>query len=101
MVRAPPADVPLRLGRMLGAPAGSETANTLDVLRRPLYTIPAARLVTVPLTATIGAALRLLLDHQIKRLPVVDADGLAVGWIGRDDALRALVGPPVTGEPTS
>ena len=101
LVRAAPADERLPLVRMLGAPAGSETANTLDVLRRPLYTIPAARLVTVPLTATIGAALRLLLDHQIKRLPVVDADGLAVGWIGRDDALRALVGPPVTGEPTS
>jgi CBS domain-containing protein len=35
-------------------------------------------------------ALRLLLSHQIKRLPVVDSDGRLVGIVGRGEILQAL-----------
>jgi CBS domain-containing protein len=55
----------------------------------------AAEVMTTPvITVTPGTslvdALQLLLDHGIKRLPVIDANGQLVGLIGRGGILQAL-----------
>jgi CBS domain-containing protein len=50
--------------------------------------------VTVPVTATLAEAARLLHSRQVKRAPVVDADGRLVGIVARSD----LLGPYLTGD---
>lgn len=69
----------------VGLPAAIETAA--DLMSAPA--------ITITLDATPGAALRLMLEHSIKRLPVVDADGRLVGLLGRSSLLRGLM-PPAT-----
>lgn len=53
-----------------------------EVMTRPVITV-------TPDTSLLEA-LRLLLAHRIKRLPVVDADGRLVGLVGRGGVLQAL-----------
>ncbi|MGI5239712.1 CBS domain-containing protein [Dactylosporangium sp. CA-139066] len=50
-----------------------------------LMTSPA---VTVPATATLTAAARLMEQHDVKRLPVVDDEGNLAGIVSRRDLLR-------------
>ncbi len=54
-----------------------------------LMTSPA---ITIPVSAAPAAALQLMVHHQVKRLPVVDASGQLVGLLGRASLLRSLVG---------
>ena len=63
--------------RAARAKAGAESAADL-------MTAPA---VVVTPTATTAAAARLMDEHQIKRLPVVDEDGRLVGVVSRSDLL--------------
>lgn len=56
-----------------------------DVMTSPVVTIGAA--------APPIDALRLMLLHHVKRLPVLDADGRLVGLIGRTGILLALQAP--------
>lgn len=56
----------------------------------------AAQLMTTPVITIrtdtpLSEALRLMLDHQIKRLPVVDAEGRLVGILGRASLLHGLL----------
>ena len=44
--------------------------------------------ISVSPDATIAAAIRLMLDHQISGLPVVDAAGKLVGILTEGDLLR-------------
>ena len=58
----------------------------------------AARLMTAPAItihpdATIPAAARLLNDHHIRRLPVVDPSGALIGIVSRSDLLRVFLRP--------
>ncbi|WP_433354871.1 CBS domain-containing protein [Microtetraspora malaysiensis] len=53
-----------------------------------LMTSPA---VTVPPGASVVTAIRLMDQHGVKRLPVVDADGVLIGIISRQDMLRVFV----------
>ena len=46
--------------------------------------------ITVTPETPLLDALRLLLRHKIKRLPVVDEDGKLVGLVGRGAILQAL-----------
>jgi len=62
--------------------AGTETAADLMT----------AAVITVPVTATPDEALRLIMQHGIKRLPVVDEDGRLVGLLSRTSLLRGLIG---------
>jgi CBS domain-containing protein len=50
-----------------------------------------APVITIPVDAAPAEALRLMLKHEIKRLPVVDGEGRLVGLLGRASLLRALV----------
>ncbi|MCB0054538.1 MAG: CBS domain-containing protein, partial [Caldilinea sp.] len=54
-----------------------------------LMTVP---LITVRADAEPAAALRVMLQKQIKRLPVVDSDGRLVGLLGRASLLNWLLG---------
>ncbi|WP_046776725.1 CBS domain-containing protein [Streptomyces yangpuensis] len=55
-----------------------------------LMTRPA---VTVPTTATIRAAARVMARGHLKRLPVVDGDGRLVGVVSRGDLLKVYLRP--------
>ncbi|GAA3044202.1 CBS domain-containing protein [Actinokineospora globicatena] len=55
-----------------------------------LMTSPA---VTVPRDATVPHAARLMADHRVRRLPVVDADGVLVGVVDQGDLLRVFLRP--------
>ncbi|GAB4553429.1 MAG: hypothetical protein OHK0023_22540 [Anaerolineae bacterium] len=50
---------------------------------------------TVPADSTALAALRLLIENQIKRLPVLDSAGHVQGMVGRAGLMRALFDPKV------
>ncbi len=64
-------------------PPASLTAGTL-------MTAPA---VTIGADATIPAAARLMNTHHVRRLPVVDADGMLVGIVSRRDLLSVFLRP--------
>lgn len=55
-----------------------------------LMTTPA---VTIGPEATIGSAARLMAQHRVKRLPVVDGDGRLVGIVSRRDLLATYLRP--------
>jgi CBS-domain-containing membrane protein len=48
---------------------------------------------TIAPEASLADAARLLLAEQVKRLPVVDADGRLVGIVSRSDLLRVFLRP--------
>ncbi len=50
-----------------------------------------ADVVTIAQTATIAAAARLMIDHKVKRLPVLDSAKRLVGIVSRSDLLRVFL----------
>jgi CBS domain-containing protein len=69
---------PTTSSRLLNA---AETAA--DLMTTPVNTIL--------VTASPAAALRLMVQHGVKRLPVVDENGRLVGLLGRASLLRSLL----------
>jgi CBS domain-containing protein len=67
-------------------PAGLEVAargrTAADVMTSPVVTVTA--------DTPVAEAIRLMMAHRIKRLPVVDAGGRLVGLVGRAGVLSAL-----------
>jgi len=57
-----------------------------------LMTSPA---ITIHAEAHLGSAARLMNDHRLKRLPVVDASGRLIGIVSRRDLLSAFLRPDV------
>ena len=55
--------------------------------------------VTVTSETTIAQAVNLMIEHDIKRLPVVEAQGKLVGMVSRINILHALAQPPVAEMP--
>lgn len=74
------------LGRRL---PGSRPA-TLDLARRTAAEVMTAEPITVTAETPLLEALRLLLQHKIKRLPVVNDEARLVGLVGRGQILQAL-----------
>lgn len=68
---------------------GDRRAGRCDVARR-LMSSPA---ITVRETAPLADACRLMRDHRVKRLPVVDRLGRLVGIVSRRDLLKPFVRP--------
>jgi CBS domain-containing protein len=70
---------------------GSSThGHQLKLAGRAAASVMTSPVVTVDVDASPVEALRLMIEHRIKRLPVVDAEGHLVGLIGRAGVLRAL-----------
>ncbi len=67
--------------QMVTLPYAGETAGQL-------MTLP---VITVNLDTGLGEALSLMLRYQIKRLPVVNADGVLQGLLGRNSLLNGLI----------
>jgi CBS-domain-containing membrane protein len=67
-----------------------ERAKAGALLARDLMTSPA---VAISPLAEITEAARLMHDMKVKRLPVVDGDGLVVGIVTRGDLLRVFLRP--------
>lgn len=61
-----------------GAPPAASDLMTRDV-------------VTIEPTATIAAAARLMIEHHVKRLPVVDPSQRVIGIVSRVDVLRVFL----------
>lgn len=79
-----------RLRRLVtGQPALTDAFLTTTETAVDLMTAPA---ITVPVNATPDEALRLIMQHGVKRLPVVDEDGRLVGLLSRASLLRGLLG---------
>lgn len=77
-----PAQRPGEAGERLAGPRGPLTARNLV----------APTLITVRPEASLARATRLMMEHQVKRLVVVDADGHLVGLVDRREVLRSLAG---------
>ncbi len=64
-------------------------------LRRAVATTAATLMTTPAITvsdnATVAGAARLMTQHNVKRLPVVDADGKLVGIVSRKDVLAVFL----------
>ncbi|MEI6128181.1 MAG: CBS domain-containing protein, partial [Pseudomonadota bacterium] len=58
-----------------------ETTTVREIMSKPL--------ITVPVTATLPEALRMLQDNAIRHLPVCDASGNLIGIIGLRDVIKA------------
>ncbi len=81
---------------------GSEFSQHLDALKASGQTagdLMTADPITVRTDTPIGDAVKMMTDHNIKRLPVVDARGRLAGMVSRLDVLRALALPPVQAAP--
>ncbi len=74
--------------RLLGMPASH--ARRLLVSGRSAASVMTSPVVTIDVDAPPTEAIRLMMAHGIKRLPVVDAQGQLVGLIGRAGVLQAL-----------
>ncbi len=103
--------LPIRLKRLL--PPGERNERLAALAEQPRH---AADLMTVdPLTLTadtpLAQAAALMVDHDLKRLPVIDAAGRLVGMVSRYDLLCTVAEhvreqpeqplPPALGSPTS
>jgi CBS domain-containing protein len=70
--------------------ASSTHGHQLTLAGRAAASVMTSPVVTVDVDASPVEALGLMIEHHIKRLPVVDAEGHLVGLIGRAGILRAL-----------
>lgn len=71
-----------------GQPAPASPLPTGEETARDLMTAP---VITVTTETPLPEALRLMVQHEIKRLPVVDAEGHLVGLLGRASLLHGLL----------
>ncbi len=74
----------------LAARLSPDMRAKLNLARRVAADVMTRNPVTTTPDTPLVDALRLLLSHKIKRLPVVDADGRLVGIVGRGEILSTL-----------
>ena len=80
-----------KAGRLLGVVSESDLLLKAGArFARDLMTSPA---VAIGPLALVTEAVRLLHDMRVKRLPVVDKDGLVIGIVTRGDLLRVFLRP--------
>jgi CBS domain-containing protein len=69
---------------------GTDRSRHTRLTAEKLMTAPA---VTIHPDATIAAAAKRMTDHHVKRLPVIDTDGMLVGLVSRRDLLGVFLVP--------
>ena len=60
-----------------------------ELLRLPVAEFMTKKVITISKTTSLGEMTRLMVEHNIKRLPVVE-NGLLVGIVTRRDVIRAF-----------
>lgn len=73
---------------LVGEPPINSVLPSAGECAADLMTAP---VITVQIDTPLAAALRLMAEHAVKRLPVVDTDGRFVGLLGRASVLRGLL----------
>ncbi len=84
--------LPIRLG-LQSALTKEQVQSDFDTLQasgRTVGEIMTMPVVTIPVDASIRQAGAVMVEHDLKRLPVVDADNRLSGIISRVDILRAM-----------
>jgi CBS domain-containing protein len=79
-------------GRRILHPSRSheESRKLHGIVARDVMTSPA---VTIEADAAVAAAARVMTEHRVGWLPVVDCDGHALGTVSRRDLLRVFLRP--------
>ncbi|HEX9374495.1 MAG TPA: DUF190 domain-containing protein, partial [Roseiflexaceae bacterium] len=79
---------------LLGRLGGGETTAGLEVMLHghTIADVMTSPVVTIAADAPIAEAIRTLMAHRIKRMPIVDDTGRLVGLVGRAGLLQALSG---------
>ena len=80
-----------RLHALIGGQSAA-TPITLPEATETAADLMTAPVVTIAVNAPLAVALGLMVQHGVKRLPVVDEDGRLVGLLGRASLLRGLMG---------
>jgi CBS domain-containing protein len=80
-----------RLRRLVGG--HDEGAGSLLNATETAVDLMTAPVITIAIEATPADALRLMVAHGVKRLPVVDENGRLLGLLGRASLLRGLLDP--------
>jgi acetoin utilization protein AcuB len=70
----------------------AETARDVATLNRRVHQIMSRKPITLPPDASIAEAVRLILEHRISCIPVVDAHFRPVGILSWRDILRSYDG---------
>ncbi len=94
--RAPEAARPglrQRLRSLMGGQSTPPAPFALPEATTTAADLMSAPAIAIPVMAVPATALRLMLQHGIKRLPVVNEDGRLVGLLGRGSLLRGLLVP--------
>src|SRR5258708_23531538 len=68
--------------------SGQVPVNDSQQIAKDMMTSP---VIVVPMGTSVRQALRLIMEHHIKRLPVIDGAGHVVGLVGRSGLMRALL----------
>ncbi len=86
------ADLEFRLSiqQELGAEVMAQHLRRLEADGKTAGTIMTPKPRTIPADTPVVTAIRIMADHRVKRLPVVDAQGSLVGILSRADVLRAV-----------
>ena len=80
------------LTRLRGLVTGPSTNRvTLPQATEKAVDLMTTPVITVSVNTTPAEALRLMLQHGIKRLPVVDENGCLLGLLGRDSLLHSFI----------
>lgn len=65
-------------------------AKNHDPLGMPAESVMSTKVYTIRTTDSVNRAIQLMEDHQVRRLPVVDDEGLLVGMLSQADLAEAL-----------
>ena len=89
--RSQSASDPGLLARLRGLVTGSSPDVQLPNAMETAVDLMTTPVMTIPIDTTLVEALRLMMQYEIKRLPVVDAESHLVGLLGRASVLRGLL----------
>jgi CBS domain-containing protein len=85
------AGMPMRLGLLAETDAANVSAVLEKLAARQTGEIMTQPAVTIDQDRYVSEAVDLMLAKQVKRLPVIDADGTLVGIISRQDVFHSII----------
>ncbi len=86
--RSQNSDNPGLVARIRNLVTGKRPKTPLLASEETAANLMTTPVITITIDTSITEALRLMLHHKIKRLPVVDESGKLVGLLGRGNLLR-------------